>query len=124
MTVSERPVLPPVPPGSVGAPPGMYQLAGQLFLRRFAPVKPQHMSCRLGHELTLHGHPFAGVQQCDTHGRSGNQRCPAHIYYLQVTDRHYWLLDVTPGEALWLRRTRATPDEVFAWFGLDLQPPL
>lgn len=124
MTVGERLVLPPCPPGSEDAPPGMYRLAGQLFLRRFAPVRPQHMTCRLRHPITLHGHPFAGWQQCDYHDRPGNQRCPAHIYVVQVTDLRYWLLDITQGEALWLHRTRASVDDVFAWFGLDLQPPL
>lgn len=124
MTVAERATLPATPPGSHGVPAGMYRLAGQLFLRRFAPVRPHHATCRLGHSLTIHGRPFAATQQCDYHDRPGNQRCPAHIYVLQLTDLRYWLLDVTAEEVRWLHRTRASADEVFAWFGLDLQPPL
>lgn len=105
-------------------PPGMYRLAGQLYIRRFAPVRPAHVSCRLGHHVKVHGRPLVGTQQCDYHYRPGDQRCPAHLWLCRITDLRYWLLDITAEEDELIHRLRMDEDDVIAHFGLDIHPAM
>ncbi len=101
-------------------PPGMYRLDGQLVVRRFAPVLPAHVTCRLGHSIKIRGRPLHATPQCDYHWRPGDQRCQAHVWLYRITPRYYWLLDVTEAEADAIHRRQMDADDVLAHFGLGI----
>lgn len=120
--MSARPLR--IPTSEPDIPSGMYRFDGQLVIRRFAPVRPAHLTCRAGHHVAVHGRPLAGTQQCDYHWRPGNQRCQAHLYLCRITDLRYWMLDITREEADLIHSLRMELDDVIAHFNLEIRPAL
>lgn len=106
-------------PGTV---PGVYALDGRLYVRRFGPVRPFDLACRLGHRMEVRGQPLTATPQCDHHDRQGNARvrCSAHVYLFRLTDLRYMMLDVTEMEARMIHRDRMDFDDVIAHFHLEM----
>lgn len=108
----------PIP--ALVAPPGMYALEGRLYVRRFAPVRPGAIECRLGHPLQLHGNIIEATPQCEAHEPPRRTRCPAHVYVHRLSRLHYVQLDITAPEAQMIHDRRMDLDDVIAYFGLRL----
>jgi hypothetical protein len=104
------------------APSGLYWLDGVLRVRRFAPVRPRDLICRLGHEMPVRGQPLTSTPQCDHLHRQGSSRvrCSAHVYLYRLTDLRYLMLDITDVEARQIHRERMDFDDVIAHFHLEM----
>ena len=102
--------------------PGTYVLEGGVHVRRFAPVRPHDLVCRLGHRIEVRGQPLTSTPQCDHHYKQGaaRVRCSAHVYLFRLTDLRYLMLDITDVEARLIHRERMDFDEVIAHFHLEM----
>ena len=102
------------------APPGTYVLDGRIYVRRFAPVQPGKIECRLRHPMKVRDRPLSSTPRCDNRNHLDGGRCSAHLYLYKVSDLRYLALDITQEEADAIHANRMDLDDVIVYFGLDM----
>ena len=102
--------------------PGMYYFNGRMHVRRFAPVRPFNLTCRLNHPMEVRDRPLTSTPQCSHHDKPGRgeTRCKAHLFMYRLSAFRYLVLDITPEEADIIHSQRMDIDEVIVYFSLEL----